>query len=40
MDPVLAVTDLRKVYPMGDVQVDALRGVTLALGSGELVACA
>ena len=37
MDPVLAVTDLRKVYQMGEVRVDALRGVTLDLAPGELL---
>ncbi|HEV8397156.1 MAG TPA: ABC transporter ATP-binding protein [Vicinamibacterales bacterium] len=37
MQPVLAARDLRKVYQMGDVRVDALRGVTLNLGAGELL---
>ena len=37
MDPVLAVSDLRKVYQMGEIQVHALRGITLSMTSGELV---
>ncbi|MGH8564955.1 MAG: ABC transporter ATP-binding protein [Gammaproteobacteria bacterium] len=34
---VFVVRDLRKVYPMGDVEVQALRGVDFEMLSGELV---
>ncbi len=36
-EPVLAVRDLTKVYPMGEVEVHALRGVDLEIVAGELV---
>ena len=35
--PVLAALGLTKTYAMGDVQVAALRGIDLTLGTGELV---
>jgi putative ABC transport system ATP-binding protein len=35
--PVLAVSGLTKTYRMGDVEVQALRGVDLSLLAGELV---
>ncbi len=38
MDKVLSARDITKVYRMGEVDVYALRGVSLALGAGELVA--
>src|SRR5262245_5554997 len=39
MSPALIeVRDLWKVYPLGDVQVQALRGVSLDIGAGEFVA--
>jgi putative ABC transport system ATP-binding protein len=35
--PVLAVTQVTKTYPMGEVQVTALRGVDLVFAASELV---
>ena len=37
-DPLIHVRDLWKVYQLGDVAVEALRGVSLDIESGELVA--
>jgi putative ABC transport system ATP-binding protein len=36
-DPVFRVVDLTKVYTMGEVQVHALRGVTLDVDEGRLL---
>src|SRR2546422_2312370 len=38
MTPVIRVENLHKVYDLGEVQVHALRGVSLSIGSGEFVA--
>ena len=35
--PVLEVRNLTKVYPMGDVEVHALRGVSLTIQEGEFI---
>jgi putative ABC transport system ATP-binding protein len=37
-DPLIQVRDLWKVYQLGDVAVEALRGVSITIDSGELVA--
>jgi putative ABC transport system ATP-binding protein len=36
--PVIRIEDVRKVYTMGDVEVHALRGVSLEIAEGEFVA--
>jgi macrolide transport system ATP-binding/permease protein len=36
--PIIDVRDVRKVYPLGDTEVHALRGVSLAIHRGEFVA--
>ncbi len=38
MSTLIEVRDLSKVYTMGDVEVQALRGVSLTIGEGEMVA--
>jgi len=38
MSDVLRVTDLRRSFRQGDVTIDVLRGVNLAVGQGEIVA--
>lgn len=36
--PLIELTDVRKVYHLGEVEVVALRGVSLAIDTGEFVA--
>jgi putative ABC transport system ATP-binding protein len=36
-DPLIRIRDITKVYKMGDVEVHALRGVSLELSEGEFV---
>ena len=36
--PVLMARDLRKVYQLGDSEVHALKGVSVAINQGEMVA--
>jgi putative ABC transport system ATP-binding protein len=38
MSPLISLEDVTKVYPMGDVDVHALRGVSLAVEPGEFIA--
>ncbi|HEX7154515.1 MAG TPA: ABC transporter ATP-binding protein [Thermoanaerobaculia bacterium] len=35
---IISMTDIRKVYDTGKVKVEALKGIDLQIGSGELVA--
>jgi putative ABC transport system ATP-binding protein len=38
MSPVIAIRDITKTYDVGEIQVRALRGVTLEVHAGEFVA--
>src|SRR5438552_394888 len=38
VEPLIAIRELSKLYPMGEVEVHALRGVSLEIGAGEFVA--
>jgi len=37
-DPLVALRDVHKIYRTGDVEVHALRGISLSIGRGEFVA--
>ncbi|MCC5025853.1 MAG: hypothetical protein J6386_25080 [Candidatus Synoicihabitans palmerolidicus] len=38
MPPVVQLTDIQKTYRTGDIEVHAVRGVTLQIEAGEFVA--